>query len=137
MRMFGTLLAGAMIVLPAAMFSSAGYAETQSASHKQMCQRVFARNQSRIEALAGNNDVAGIRSILASGHCSEFAVNISKPAETGEKRKITIHCEPTLDPPGINCTITFGRAIQIPNKAVRVPEGTEPVHNLPGTAAPH
>ena len=118
MRMFQTILACSITALSVAVFSSDGIADPRSAAHNKMCMAVFTSNRAAIEEMAGAGNTAGIKSLFASRYCPEFGVRITRPAGTGGKCRIHIHCEPTIDPIGISCEITFGRAIAVPGGAL-------------------
>jgi hypothetical protein len=108
--MFRTILIGATAISASFVISSEGFAQTPTAAHGQMCRSVFTQNKANIETMAGAGDKAGIQALLARTGCSDFGVNIQKPAGGDEKAKPVIKCSITIDPPGINCTITFGMA---------------------------
>ena len=112
--MFQTILACSITTLSVAALSSDGIADARSATHNKMCMAVFTSNRAAIEEMAGAGNMAGIKSLFAARYCPEFGVHITRPTGTGEKSRIHIHCEPTIDPIGINCEITFGRAVAVP-----------------------
>ena len=116
--MYKSILAGAIIALSMAGFSTVGFSQPRPSEHEKVCEAVFNKNKATIENMSISGDSAGIRSLLAKNGCPDAAVDIQKPPVIEKDKKPILgglkgSCTITFNPFKITCSVTLGPAINL------------------------